>query len=90
MRITNGEIAKHEARAMRLILASLRADEDADTATQMSYTVLNEIDCAECFEYVVGVLATIAAEEMAITYGPKKAARDLEKRIAGLLDFAAS
>jgi hypothetical protein len=93
-------MAVNEARALRLVLASLRADEnsrvrgvvrdgdDIEAATQAMRTVFDEIGCDHCLEYVAEVLAAKLAEDMACADGSVEAARKVEKRIAFLLDFA--
>ena len=53
-------IALNEARAMRLVLASLRAGEDADAAAQAVCVVFDEIDWeATKLAHVAGVLASL-------------------------------
>jgi hypothetical protein len=93
-------MAVNEARALRLVLASLRADEngrvrgivrdgdDIEAATRAMRMVFDEIDCDHCLEYVAEVLAAKLAGDMACADGPFEAARKVAKRIAFLLDFA--
>jgi hypothetical protein len=83
---TAAEQALHEARALRLILAAIKEGEEGVLASQM---VFNEINSIDDMEHVMGILAAYAAEEMTIADGPKKAARQVEKRLTFLLDFAA-
>ena len=85
---TAGDHAVNAARALRLTLASLRANEDTDDGFQVSRMVFDEID-RSALELVTVVLAHLVAKDMACAHGRKKASRKLEKRIARLLDFAA-
>ena len=54
-----------------------------------SQIVFNEINSVFDMEHVMGVLAALVAEEMTIADGARKAAREVEKWLTFLLDFAA-
>jgi hypothetical protein len=85
---TAGDAARYEALALRMVLASLRADRDTADAMHLWEVLRAEIKERDCWEHVSAVLAAMLAEDMAIEHGPKKAARELEKLIAARLDFA--
>jgi hypothetical protein len=89
-RNTAGYQAINESRALRLVLTSLRAEEDVDAALDIYRTVLDEVEDRLTLEFVTSLLAAMLAEELEIRLdGAEKAAADCERRIAHLLDFAA-
>lgn len=91
-RIDSDDMAINEVRALRLVLACLRADEDGedglDAASQAIDAVWDEITCGGCVEHVAEILASKVAALMVTTTDPAGSAREVEARIASLLDFA--
>ena len=76
---TAADAALNEAGALRLVLATIRTDEDTEQAMLTSQIVFNEINSVFDMEHVMGVLAALVAEEMTIADGARKAARSREE-----------
>jgi hypothetical protein len=87
--MTAAQSATNEARALRLVLACLRAHED-EGAAQFTQAVWNEIDCSGCVMNIAEILASRLADLVIEADTEKRAPRVVEARIAYLLDFAAA
>lgn len=86
--MTTGVMAGNEARALRLVLACVRGETNPEEAIQVARAVWDELECEGCVQHVAEILARMVADQMMDRrHGEKKAARQLEKRIASLLDF---
>jgi hypothetical protein len=82
---TVGDAARVEMRALRLVLAHLRAYEDIDAAMLATRAVLNWLNAVE-LESVTGALVGLVISTMTGSYGVDEATRKIENDIQALLD----